>query len=49
MKEFMSYLIIIAIIAFIGFICYMIVRRSNGKTGPLFPGIQTPNVPPQPV
>lgn len=36
MKEFMSYLIIIAIIAFIGFICYMIVKRSGGSKESIF-------------
>ena len=35
MKEFMSYLIIIAIIAFIGFICYMVVRKSNAGSAPV--------------
>ncbi len=49
MKEFMSYLIIIAIIAFIGFICYMIVRRSNGNTEPIFPFNNKQPVPPAPA
>ena len=44
MKEFMSYLIIIAIMALIGFICYMIVKRSNGSTGPIF-NFPKPSVP----
>lgn len=54
MKEFMSYLIIIAIIAFIGFICYMIVKRTNSGTGsvggfqnPLVPGGSPENYPAQ--
>ena len=44
MKEFMSYLIIIAIMALIGFICYMIVKRSNGSTDPIF-NFPKPSVP----
>ena len=42
MKEFMSYLIIIAIIAFIAFICYMIIRRSNEKSNPVNPAPTPP-------
>ncbi len=40
MKEFFSYIIIIAIIALIGFICYMIWKRSSETVYPTsaFPG-----------